>query len=76
MKFAGKLYAGSSFLGVISSDTLTGLKRTASKKCNNHYAVMDNLFLFRINDREDQCVTLSRINKKSPDNRIVRGIWK
>lgn len=76
MKFAGKLYAGSVFLGVVSADTLTGIKRIASKKCNNHYAVIDNLFLFRINNSESRCVTLSRINKKSPDNRIVRGKWK
>lgn len=76
MKFAGKLYAGNLYLGVVSSDTLTGLKRIASKKCNAHYAVMDNLFLFRINDCEDKCVTLSRINKKAPNNTIVRGIWK
>lgn len=76
MKFAGKLYAGNVFLGVVSANTLTGIKRIASKKCNDYYAVMDSLFLFRVNDSENKCITLSRINKKSPDNRIVRGIWK
>lgn len=76
MRFEGKLYAGNLYLGIVAADTLPGLKRKASKKCNDHYAVMDNLFLYRINDQERKCVTLSRINKKSPNNRIVRGIWK
>lgn len=76
MKFEGKVYAGNLYLGIITSDSLAGLKRKASNKCNKHFAVIDSIFLFRVNDSESKCVTLSRINKKAPNNTIKRGQWK
>ncbi|MBQ2397132.1 MAG: hypothetical protein II304_08895 [Bacteroidales bacterium] len=75
MKFAGKLYSGNLFLGVVCADSISALKRNASRKCNGYFQVMDKIVLHRANDKEVDGLTLTRVNNKSPNNMIVRGQW-
>lgn len=73
--FAGKVYSGEVLRGHIYGNSMTEIKQKASKLCNNYHHAIDEIKLHRYNHAEDGIVTFVRINKKSPDNTIVRGKW-
>ncbi|MBQ8806504.1 MAG: hypothetical protein IJZ68_08625 [Bacteroidaceae bacterium] len=76
MPFQGFLYAGDVYLGLISANTMPAMKREASRLCNQHFAAIDKLVLIRANNQDlENHVTYQRINKKAPDNTIIRGKW-
>lgn len=76
MPFQGFLYAGAVYLGFISANTMPAIKREASRLCNQHFAGIDKLVLVRANNKDlESRITYQRINKKTPDNTIVRGRW-
>ena len=54
----------------IYADSMTTLKQQASRKANNDFFDIDTMIL------KNSSITYHRINKKSPGNNIVRGIWK
>lgn len=78
MKFAGKVYTSNKeiLLGNICANSFVALKRRASTLCNGYYSAVDTMVLHRVNDEEVNSLTFTRINRKSPDNRIIRGQWK
>lgn len=75
MKFAGKVYSGNLFLGSICANSMSALKRNASRKCNEHFQAIDKMVLHRANDKDIKDLTFTRINRKSPNNTIIRGQW-
>lgn len=77
MKFAAKVYAGDIYVGKVSADTFPVLKKLASGKCNNYFKAVDTMVVYRANDEDmDQEIRFTRINRKTPNNNIVRGHWK
>ena len=76
MKFAGKVYSGDILLGNICADSITSLKRKASRKCNGYFQEFDTMVLHRANNKEVNNLTLVRVNRKSPNNTIIKGQWK
>lgn len=76
MNFAAKVYSGDVYLGKISSNTMKGLKRHASLLCNNYNKPIDTLIVYHANFVDIDEVKYTRINKLSPNNTVVRGIWK
>lgn len=76
MKFAGKVYAGDLYLGDINANCMTGLKQKASLLCNQHKKPTDTMLVYHANWMDIDEVKYTRINKLSPDNRIVRGSWR
>lgn len=75
MRFSGKVYSGDLFLGNICADSMPVLKRNASRKCNGHFQAIDTMVLYRANDKEIDGLTFTRVNRKSPNNTIIRGQW-
>ena len=73
--FAGGVYSGGVLRGFIYGNSMTEIKRKASKLCNSYYHVIDEIKLHRCNNTENGVITFTRMNKKSPDNCIVRGKW-
>lgn len=57
---------------IIHGETVTALKRKASKIANAHYNVFDHLYIAQ----GDILIHLMRTNKKAPNNTIIRGQWK
>jgi len=57
---------------IIHAETVTALKRKASKIANTYYNVFDHLYIAH----GDILVHFMRTNKKAPDNTIIRGQWK
>ena len=55
----------------ITADSMTALKRKASRIANNYFNPIDTMKV----SREGLEVTFHRINKKCPNNTIVRGQW-
>lgn len=76
MKFAGKVYSGDILLGNICADSMTSLKKIASRKCNRYFKSIDTMVLHQANNKEVNNLTLVRVNRKSPNNTIIRGQWK
>lgn len=68
-----RIYTGNIMLGEFNVKNITQAKRTASKLCNNYYNITDTLL---IDIGNWHTARFLRINKKSPDNKIVRGKWK
>lgn len=77
MRFICKVYSGQKFLTEIKATSIQTLKRQASTICNNYFNTLDEM---KIVVAEGDCVTnsltLMRVNRKSPDNTIIRGEWK
>ena len=71
----------------VQSDSLAGLKQKMSKIANSFFSVIDEAII-QPPDWEEKCkaagcehwidtvIKLTRINKKSPNNMIVRGTWR
>lgn len=77
MKFAARVYAGDVYIGKVSANTFPAIKRLASEKCNNYSKVVDTMVIYRANDEDtDQEIRFTRLNRKAPNNTIVRGRWK
>ena len=76
MTYICKVYSGSKFLQELRGSSLPDLKRRATVLCDEHYNITDEL---RVSEVESECILHSckftRINKKYPDNIIVRGKW-
>lgn len=75
MKFEGRVYCGDIPAGTVSSDTLAGLKRAASKKANSNFKAVDLLIVHHALGEDIEPVTFQRLNKLSPNNPIRRGRW-
>jgi len=65
-----KVFTGNILIAEFTIANITQAKRTASKLCNNYYNATDTLLIDIGNWHTSRFV---RINKKSPDNKIVRG---
>ena len=77
MKFAAKVYAGDIYLGKVSANSFPALKRLASRKCNNYYHTVDTMAVYRANDEDTENeIRFTRINRKAPNNTVVRGCWQ
>jgi hypothetical protein len=88
MKFTAELFSGSGYkmrhVGTVTADTLTTIKRLASRICNNYFSVYDRMELIEfvnIADMDGVRVVenhyvFARHNKKTPDNTIRRGEWR
>ena len=76
MRYAGKVYCADSLVGHICANSMTALKRKASTLCNRDYHVIDTMMLHRANDEEVDSIKFTRVNKLSPDNRVIRGVWR
>lgn len=77
MKFAAKVYAGDIYVGKVSANSFPALKRLASGKCNNYFQVIDTMTVYRANDDDtEKEIRFTRINRKAPNNTIVRGCWR
>lgn len=69
--------AGDLYIGKVSANSFSALKRLASKKCNNYFKAFDTMTVCRANDEDmEKEIRFTRANKKSPNNTIVRGCWK
>lgn len=76
MKFAAKIYAGNIYVGKISANSFSTLKRLASAKCNRYYKPLDTMTVYHANDKDVVPeLRYTRINKLVPNNTIVRGTW-
>lgn len=75
MRYAGKVYAGDLFLGNVCANSMPVLKRNASRKCNGYFQAIDTMILHRADDKEIDGLTFTRINRKIPNNTIIRGEW-
>ncbi len=53
--------------------TVKGAKMLASKKLNNYYNVLDK-FTYKIDNKKE--IIFKRINKKTPNNKIIYGSWR
>ena len=74
--YLGKVYSESQIIGMISATSITNLKRKASQLCNYYNSVIDNMNVIIYEDDDIiGIVDMSRFNKKSPNNKIVRGKW-
>lgn len=60
----------------IKAHSIRGLKTAASKKANATFNAVDTLEITHINGREVMEIPYTRINKKSPNNEIIRGKWR
>jgi hypothetical protein len=70
----------------VQSKTMTGLKREMSKVANGFNNAIDEAVI-QISDWKELCkaagcehwidttITMTRINKKYPNNTIKRGVW-
>ena len=77
MKFAAKVYAGGIYVGKVSANSFPTLKRLASGKCNNYFQVIDTMAVYRANDEDtEKEIRFTRINRKAPNNTVVRGCWQ
>lgn len=77
MKFAAKVYAGDIYVGKVSADTFPAIKRLASVKCNSYHQAIDTMVVYRVNDEDtDPEIRFIRLNRKAPNNTIMRGRWK
>lgn len=77
MNFAAKVYAGGIYIGKISANSFPAIKRLASGKCNDYHQAIDTMIVYRANDEDtDQEIRFTRLNRKAPNNTIVRGCWK
>ena len=77
MKFAAKVYTGDIYLGKVSANSFPVLKRLASRKCNNHHHAVDTMAVCRANDEDtEKEIRFTRINRKAPNNTVVRGCWQ
>ena len=77
MKFAAKVYAGDIYLGKVSANSFPALKRLASRKCSNYYHAVDTMAVCRANDEDtEKEIRFTRINRKAPNNTVVRGCWQ
>ena len=77
MKFAAKVYAGDIYVGKVSANSFSALKRLASKKCNNYFKAIDTMTVCRANDEDIETeIRFTRINRKAPNNAVVRGRWQ
>lgn len=76
LRFVAKVYSGDKFVGVIHEETYKDCIRKATKLCNDHYNSVDRMYLGYY-DGDDFIgeIYLFRINKKFPNNTIVRGKW-
>jgi len=57
---------------IIHGESMTEIKRKASKIANYHFNVFDHLYIAQ----DDILVHLMRTNKKAPNNTIIRGQWR
>ena len=77
MKFAAEVYAGDIYVGKISANSFPALKRLASGKCNNYFHVIDTMAVYRFNDVDtDKAIRFTRVNRKAPNNTMIRGCWR
>lgn len=75
--YEAKVYAGRIFVGYIQAKSMPALKRKASMKCNQHYAVVDSMFVRMLEDGIERCgAQYYRMNIKAHNNTITRGFWR
>ena len=75
--YEAKVYAGKIFVGYMQAKSLSVLKRKASMKCNKHYSAIDSMFVHVIKDGlEHKGFHMYRMSIKTPNNTIVRGMWR
>lgn len=75
MKYAGRVFSGNILVGHICADSMTVLKRKASKLCNRDYQAINMIILHQVNGKE-ACMLLMRVNKFNSNNKVVRGVWQ
>lgn len=59
-------------IGTIKAKDLDGIKRQASRLCNEYSNVRDTFIVWY---EENRCQTFHRDNKKYVNGEIVRGYW-
>lgn len=59
----------------ITAKTFSQIKRLASRKANKNYNIIDTLYIIDF-PGVDHPLTCTRINRKAPNNTIIRGKWK
>ena len=74
-QFVGIVYSGDVFLGTVQADSMVALKRKASLKCNGYFNVFDTMIVHRANNKEIDGLKFTRVNRKCPNNTIIRGKW-
>lgn len=75
-QYKGKVYSGGKFITRITGKNATELKRKASRICNKYYNTVDIMIVRVCRDEEIVGgITLARMNRKSPNNELVRGKW-
>ena len=65
--------------GVTHAESLTQLKKNASRITNRYFSTLDKMeisFSDPKNSNRDITLGYDRINRKAPNNTIVRGQWK
>lgn len=63
---------------VVFANTLPDLKRKASRIANGHFSAVDKMEVVIHDPRRCENLgrfTLSRMNKKAPNNSIIYGQW-
>lgn len=76
MKYAAKVYTDDIFLGVVSGNSLSSIKRAATRKCNRYFRMFDTFVLYRASGKEVADIKFMRVNRKCPNNTIQRGEWR
>lgn len=57
----------------IKAKTISQIKRLASIEANKNFKTIDYMYVLRIKGVEPLIYT--RFNKKTPNNKIIRGEW-
>lgn len=74
-KFYGTIYNRT-----ITTNTLSDLKRKASRIANGYFSAVDKMDVVAYHDSRKyenlEKFTFLRINKKSPNNTIIYGQWR
>lgn len=76
MNYAGKVFSSDIFIGNVSANSMTALKRRASALCNRYNRAVDTMILHRADGKEVDGLKFTRRNVLSPNNEVIRGKWQ
>ena len=76
MNYAGKLYSGDVYIGIVNANSMRGLTWRASMLCNRYNKPVDTMILHKAAGQEVNELRFTRHNKLSPNNQIIRGQWQ
>ena len=75
-RYKAHVFSNGCLIKTISADTITELKRQASIICNQINSVCDEMVVIDRPGTLEIEYRFYRINKKSPDDRIIYGVWR